>query len=371
VDEGLEEYRLFMLNAQAGVPDRKGVELETPFVGPGMRRSPQLRYIPSRLSLVPRLLEGPLPPDVVLLHTSPPRTGSVSLGTEVNILPATVEQVRRRGGLVLAQVNPRMPFTYGDGVLALDEIDIAIDVDQPLASPSATTLDDAARHIGDLLAHRVPDGATLQAGIGAVPDATLLGLRERRELRIWTEMFSDGVLALDRVGALDRSSPITASFIFGSTELYSWVDGNERVRLLRTEKTNDPGLIRANRRMTSVNTALQVDLFGQANAARIGRRIYSGTGGQTDFVVGALHSTGGQALIALRSWHPRADLSTIVPLVDEPVTSFQMTAVVTEQGVAEVFGQDQRAQARNLIEKAAHPSVREELWEEAVALFLA
>jgi acyl-CoA hydrolase len=371
VDDGLEEYRLFMLNAQAGVPDRKGVELETPFVGPGMRRSPQLRYIPSRLSLVPRLLEGPLPPDLVLLHTSPPRTGSVSLGTEVNILPATVEQVRRRGGLVLAQVNPRMPFTYGDGVLALDEIDIAIDVDQPLASPSATTLDDAARHIGDLLAHRVPDGATLQAGIGAVPDATLLGLRERRELRIWTEMFSDGVLALDRVGALDRSSPITASFIFGSTELYSWVDGNERVRLLRTEKTNDPGLIRANRRMTSVNTALQVDLFGQANAARIGRRIYSGTGGQTDFVVGALHSTGGQALIALRSWHPRADLSTIVPLVDEPVTSFQMTAVVTEQGVAEVFGQDQRAQARNLIEKAAHPSVREELWEEAVALFLA
>jgi acyl-CoA hydrolase len=371
VDGGLEEYRLFMLNAQAGVPDRNGVELETPFVGPGMRQSPHLRYIPSRLSLVPRLLESSLPPDVILLHTSLPRTGSVSLGTEVNILPAAVDQVRRRGGLVLAQVNPRMPFTHGDGVLALDEIDLAVEADQPLASPAETTPDDAARRIGELLAHRVPDGATLQTGIGAVPDATMLGLRDRRELRIWTEMFSDGVLALDRAGALDRASPITASFIFGSTELYSWVDGNERVRLLRTEKTNDPGLIRANRRMTSVNTALQVDLFGQANAARIGRRIYSGTGGQTDFVVGALHSAGGQALIALRSWHPRANLSTIVPLVDEPVTSFQMTAVVTEQGVAEVFGQDQRVQARNLIEEAAHPSVREELWEEAAALFLA
>jgi acyl-CoA hydrolase len=123
--------------------------------------------------------------------------------------------------------------------------------------------------------------------------------------------------------------------------------------------------------MVSVNSALQVDLFGQANASRIGRRIYSGFGGQSDFVVGALHSPGGQAFVALRSWHPRADCSTIVPLVDEPVTSYQMTAVVTEQGVADVFGQDQRTQARNLIEQAAHPRMREELWEEARALHLA
>jgi acyl-CoA hydrolase len=122
--------------------------------------------------------------------------------------------------------------------------------------------------------------------------------------------------------------------------------------------------------MVSVNSALQVDLFAQANASRIGRLIYSGTGGQADFVVGALHAIGGQALVALRSWHPRADCSTIVPLVDEPVTSFQMSAVVTEQGVAEVFGQDQHSQARNLIEEAAHPDAREELWEEATAMHL-
>ena len=113
-----------------------------------------------------------------------------------------------------------------------------------------------------------------------------------------------------------------------------------------------------------------MDLFGQANASRIGRRIYSGTGGQTDFVVGAMHAPGGQALVALRSWHPRADCSTIVPLVEEPVTSSQMTAVVTEQGVAEVFGHDQLTQARNLITRAAHPRVRDELWEEAEALYL-
>ena len=123
--------------------------------------------------------------------------------------------------------------------------------------------------------------------------------------------------------------------------------------------------------MTSVNTALEVDLFGQANASRIDARIHSGFGGQTDFVVGALHSPGGQAFIALRSWHPRADVSTVVPLVDEPVTSFQQSAVVTEHGVAELFGFDQRQQARHLIEEAAHPRVRDELWEEAAHLGLA
>jgi acyl-CoA hydrolase len=184
-------------------------------------------------------------------------------------------------------------------------------------------------------------------------------------------MFSDSVLELERVGALDRGKPITTSFLFGSPELYAWVDGNPRVQMARTETTNDPSRIAANTAMTSVNTALQVDLFGQANASRIGAKIYSGFGGQTDFIVGALHSPGGQALIALRSWHPRANRSTIVPLVDEPVTSFQMTAVVTEQGVAEVFGHDQKTQARHLIDHAAHPDVREELWEEAHALSLA
>ena len=147
--------------------------------------------------------------------------------------------------------------------------------------------------------------------------------------------------------------------------------GNPRVQVLRTEVTNAPALIAANSAMTSINTALQVDLFGQANASRIAARIHSGFGGQTDFTVGALHSVGGQALMALRSWHPKADVSTIVAMVDEPVTSFQHTAVVTEQGVAPMFGHDEQTQARHLIEHAAHPSVREELWEEAVALGLA
>jgi acyl-CoA hydrolase len=370
VDAALPAYRLWALNGQPGLPDRDGVVLETPFVGPGMRRSPRLRYLPSRLSLVPTLLTSRTPPDTVVLHTTRPRGGKVSLGTEVNVLPAAVEAARSRNGLVVAQVNDHLPWTYGDAELDLALIDVLVEADEPLTHGAVAVVDEQSARIGSLVADRVSDGATLQAGIGAVPDATMHGLVGRRGLRIWTEMFSDSVLALERAGALDPTVPITASFLFGSEELLDWVDGNERVHMTRTEVTNDPGRIARNPAMVSVNTALQVDLFGQANASRIQARIHSGFGGQTDFIVGALHSPGGQAVIALRSWHPKADVSTIVPLVDEPVTSFQMSTVVTEQGVAEVFGRDQHDQARQLIEHAAHPTVREELREEAVELGL-
>jgi acyl-CoA hydrolase len=370
VDGAVPTYRLNVLNAQVGIPARDGVVHETSFVGPGMRASESLSYVPTRLSLLPLLFRTSLPPDVVVLHTSTPVRGSVSLGTEVNVLPAAIEEVRRRGGLVLAQLNQQMPFTFGDAVIPVDVVDHAIEVDEPLATPVRHVPDDAAEQIGRRIAARVTNGSVLQSGIGAVPDATLAALTGHRGLGVWTEMFSDGVLALDRAGALDVDRPVTASFLFGSTDLYAWVDRNQRVRMLRTEKTNDPALIGRNNDMVSVNAALQVDLFGQANASRIGRRIYSGFGGQTDFVVGALHAPGGQALVALRSWHPKADRSTIVPLVDEPVTSFQMSAVVTEQGVAEIAGRDQRTQARHLIDRAAHPSARDDLWEEAHALHL-
>ncbi len=370
LDAALDSYRLWALNGQPGLPVRDGVVLETSFVGPGMRRSPRLSYVPSRLSLVPLLLGTAQVPDVVLLHTTRPRGGKVSLGIEVNVRPAAVDAVRRRGGLVIAQVNDRLPWTFGDAELDLDLVDVLVEADEPVPVPVHVPIDTDAARIGALVAERVPDGATLQAGIGAVPDATMHGLVGRRGLRVWTEMFSDSVLALEKAGALDPAVPITASFLFGSEELIEWVDGNERIRMVRTEVANDPALIAQNPAMVSVNTALQVDLFGQANASRIGARIHSGFGGQTDFIVGALHSPGGQAFIALRSWHPRADVSTIVPMVEEPVTSFQMSAVVTEQGVAEMFGRDQTAQAVGLIDHAAHPDVRDELREEAVALGL-
>ncbi|MFZ2502461.1 MAG: acetyl-CoA hydrolase/transferase C-terminal domain-containing protein [Nocardioides sp.] len=371
IDEALSSYRLWVLNAQPGLPDRDGVVLETAFVGPGMRRSPRLTYTPSRLSLVPALFSGLQPPDMVVVHTSRPRDGKFSLGTEVNILPAALEAVRRRGGVVVAQVNKFMPWTFGDALIDESMVDVVVEADEELTTAPVTAIDDESALIGAKVAARVPDGATLQAGIGAVPDAALRGLTSRRGLRVWTEMFSDSVLELERAGAMDRNVKLHTSFLFGSPELMEWVDGNDRVKMIRTETANNPTKIARNPAMISVNTALQVDLFGQANASRIGGRIHSGFGGQTDFIVGALHSQGGQALLALRSWHPKADCSTIVPLVDEPVTSFQPTAVVTEQGVAEVFGYDQRAQVRHLIRDAAHPRVREELWEEAAVLGLA
>jgi acyl-CoA hydrolase len=365
VDRALPGYRLNVLNAGPGIPTRHGVVHETSFAGAGMRRSPSLAYVPSRLSMVPALWRKALPPDVVVLHTSTPRGGRVSLGVEVNVLPAAVEQARARGGLVVAQVNPRMPYTFGDGELDAGLVDLAFEVDEPLQVHAPEPLDVASRVIGELVAALVPDGATLQTGIGAVPDASLAGLSGRRGLRVWSEMFSDGILALERAGALDSVWPLTASFLVGSQELYAWVDGNKRVRLRRTEVANDPAVIARQRGMTSINTALQVDLFGQVNASRIGERIHSGFGGATDFLVGALHAEGGQALVAMRSWHPRADVSTVVPLLDQPATSFQPSAVVTEHGVAPVWGRAEREQAEGLIELAAHPKVREELREEA------
>lgn len=367
----LPHARLHALNAQRNLPLHDGVVPETTFVGPGYRRHPRLSYVPSRLSMVPRLFHGPLAPDVVVVHTTTPRNGKVSLGLEVNVLPAAIEAARSHGALVVAQLNPRMPWTFGDAEISVDDIDLGVEVDIPLATHDPRTPGEDARLIGSRVAAEIRDGATLQAGIGEVPDATIAGVLERRNLRIWTEMFSDGVLTLEKEGALDRGVPIRTSFIFGSQELYDWAHDNPRIHMLRTEVTNAPAQIAQQPMMTSINTALQVDLFDQANASRIGTRIYSGFGGQTDFTVGASHSQGGRAFMALRSWHPRADVSTIVPLVDEPVTSFQHTAVVTEQGIAWMWGRDEREQARNLIDHAAHPDVRDDLWEEAAALGLA
>ena len=366
----LPEFTLHALNAQQGLPDRPGITMETCFVGSGMRKRDGLVYIPARLSMVPKLFASTCPPDIVIVHTSPAVDGKVSLGVEVNILPAAIEAARARGGLVIAQINPQMPYTFGDSEIGIDEIDVAVDVDVALPSPKQLDIDDVSRAIGDRVAHRVTNDSTMQLGIGAVPDAVLASLRSRRGLRIWSEMFSDGVLQLDQAGALNPTTPIVSSFLFGSPELYAWVDRNPRITMLRTEKTNEPANIAANPAMTSVNTALEVDLFAQANAGRVGGHIYSGFGGQTDFIVGALHSPGGQAILALRAWHPRANVSTIVPLIDEPVTSFQATAIITEQGTAPIWGYSQQAQAKHLIEQTADPRVREELWEEARALNL-
>ncbi|MGL5861336.1 MAG: acetyl-CoA hydrolase/transferase family protein [Phycicoccus sp.] len=367
VNRALAAYRVWVLNAAAGVPDRVRVVAETPFVGPGMRRHPALAYHPARLSTVPLLFAGATPPDVVVAHCAPPERGHLSLGIEVDVMPAAIEACRARGGLVVAVVNSRMPYTYGDAQVSVELVDLAVELDAPLLSPAAMVADAASLGVAERVTALVCDGATIQTGIGAIPDAAVGGLTGHRGLGLWTEMFSDGLLVLERAGALDPDRPVTSSFCVGSPELYAHVHHNPRIRMLRTEKVNDPALIAANPAMTSINTALEVDLYGQANASRVGGRVHSGYGGQTDFIVGALHSRGGRALLALRSWHPRVNVGAVVPVLDEPVTSFQPTAVVTENGVAHLFGADEAAQAAALVDRAAHPRAREALWDAARA----
>ncbi len=369
-DASLPEFRLHMVNAQPGIPDRVGITYESAFVGAGMRRHERLQYIPSRLSLVPVLFRDHFVPNVVMVNTSQMRDGKFSLGTEVNILPAAIEAARATGGIVIAQANSRMPYTFGDGELDESMIDYVLEVDEPLAEKPVAAPNDAAEVIGGRVADLLSDGATLQLGIGAIPDAVVTRLVEKRDLRVWSEMFSDGVLALSRANALDSGRPITASFIFGSRELYDWVNLNDAIEMRRTETTNDPANISRQQRMTSINTALQVDLHDQANASHVNGRIYSGFGGSTDFIVGALHSHGGKSIMALQSWHPKAKTSTIVPRLAEYVTSFQHSHVITEQGVADCFGHTEHEQATNLIEQAAHPDARAGLRAAAAELGL-
>ena len=360
-DEVIPEFTLHMLNAQPGIPDREGITYESAFVGAGMRRHPRLNYIPSRLSLLPVVIRDYARPDVVFLHTSEQRHDTVSLGTEVNILPAAIETAHAHGGIVIAQANKQMPYTYGDAQIYESEIDYLLEVDEPLLVKPETIFSDESLMIGDRIASLIEDHSTLQLGIGAIPDSVLNSLKERKDLRIWTEMFSDGVFNLHKLGVLDQDVPITASFIFGTQELYEWLHLNRRVQMLRTEKTNDPSMIARQARMTSINAALQIDLYDQANASHVRGQIYSGFGGSTDFIVGALHSRGGRSFMALPSWHPKAKVSSIVPRLSENVTSFQHSFVVTEQGAAACFGHTQSEQAVNLINNAAHPDAREEL----------
>ncbi len=359
VDQFLPTFTLHMLNAQPGIPHRPGVQHESAFVGPGMRGSSNLTYIPSRLSMVPLVYGTTCIPHVVIIHTSAEKFGALSLGTEVNVLPAAIEAARKNGGIVIAQANTQMPYTFGDAQISTDDIDYVIEVDEPLATHTRTASSSVAQAIGQKIAQEIPDRSTLQLGIGGIPDSVLDSLIEHQGLRIWTEMFSDGVLELHKRGALDPESQLTASFVFGSQELYDWLHLNQSVRMMRTETTNSPAHISQQRRMTSVNAALQVDLFDQANASRINTRIYSGFGGSTDFIVGAMHSEDGRSFMALPSWHDKSNSSTIVPLLDEPVTSFQHSFVVTENGIAQCAGVSQAQQARNLIDQAAHPAARD------------
>src|ERR1019366_7218705 len=236
-------FRFFVLNAQAGWPQREGIITETPFVGAGVRSDDDLKYLPMRLSLVPRLFATSRPPDVVMIQTSTPRNGKVSLGIETNLLPAAIEEVRRRGGLVIAQLNRHMPYTFGDAEIVVDDVDFAIEIDAALPSPAERPPDEAALIIGENVASLSNDGSTLQLGIGQLPDAALDCMPHRRHLGVWSEMLSDGIMKLDHAGAIDVNRVMTSTFLFGSREMYEWADENPRLVMRRTAVANNPSRI--------------------------------------------------------------------------------------------------------------------------------
>jgi acyl-CoA hydrolase len=361
VTQNLEQARLFVLNPQAGWPSESPHITETPFIGPGARHAPDVEYIPMRLSLVPKLFATSRPPDVVLIQTSTPLHGKVSLGIEVNLMPAAIEQARARGGLVIAQINSEMPYTFGDGEISVEHVDLAIEIDQPLPSPATHAPDDAADLIGERIGDMATDGCTIQVGIGQLPDAALGQMRSKRELAVWSELISDGILELERIGCLNRSRPMISTFLFGSQELYEWAHRNPRLEMRRTEIVNDPSNIAAQPQMLSINTALEVDLFAQANASYVRGEIYSGFGGQPDFVAGALHAQGGHSVIALRSWHDKSGSSSVLPVLTNPTCSFQHSAIISEHGRADLLGQSQLDQSRAIIEHVADPRARDAL----------
>ena len=348
------------------------------FVGGNVRGAVaegQADYIPVFLSEVPALFRHHiLPLDVALVQVSPPdRHGFCSLGVSVDATKAAVETAQT----VVAQINPQMPRTHGDGLIHVDAIDFGVEVDDPLPEAPPRALTDVERAIGRHVAALVDDGATLQMGIGAIPDAVLAALGDHRDLGIHTEMFSDGIIELVErgviTGARKRKHPgkIVGSFLMGTRRLYDFVDDNPQVAMLDCAYVNDTRVIRQNPRVTAINSAIEVDLTGQVVADSIGTRMYSGVGGQMDFIRGASLSQGGKPIIALPST-TRRGASRIVPFLQEGAgvvtTRAHVHYVATEYGVANLYGKNLRERARLLID-LAHPDHREALEEAALARF--
>ena len=345
------------------------------FIGSNVREAVQMGradFMPIFLSEIPSWIRSDRGHvDVALIQVSPPDAhGLVSLGVSVDVVRAAVDTA----DMVVAEVNPRMPRTHGDSFLSVDAIAKLVPVDQPLFSMVARPLDDVARAIGDHVASLVPDEATLQLGIGAVPDAVLVALSGHDDLGIHTEMFSDGVVDLVEKGVITgrckniNRGKIVTSFVIGSPSLYEWVHDNPLVMMRDSGYTNNPRTIAKHDRMMSINSALAVDLTGQVCADSIGTKMFSGIGGQVDFVRGAVASEGGSAIIALPSTAKGGQLSRIQCMLESGsgvVTSRgDVRFVVTEFGVADLWGRSVRERALALV-AIAHPDHREQLARDA------
>ncbi|EED35588.1 4-hydroxybutyrate coenzyme A transferase [Luminiphilus syltensis NOR5-1B] len=329
-------------------------------------------YVPMFLSEIPKLFrKGEQRVDTVLVQVSPPdRHGNCSLGISVEATKAACDVADR----IIAHINPLMPRTHGDGFINVRDIDSAYEQVEPLINTATPTGSEIEGKIGANVASLVDDGACLQMGIGAIPDAALHCLTNHKNLGVHTEMFSDGVLPLLASGVINNSQKKVApgrsvtGFTMGSDALYDHVNDNPEVAFLDIEFVNNPTVIAKNARVTSINSALQIDLSGQVCADSIGHQIYSGVGGQVDFVLGATYSLHGKSIIAMPATAREGALSRLVTTLEAGAgvvtTRAQVDYVVTEFGVAELRGRSLGQRAADLI-AIAHPDFREALSREA------
>ena len=333
-------------------------------------------YVPVFLSDVPQLFDTAFPLDVAFINVTPPdKHGFCSLGTSVEAIHAAI----RASDTVVAQLNRAMPRTLGDSFIHVDEIDLAVEVDVPPYERPVGPIGEIEHRIGEYVADLVPDGATLQLGIGAIPAATALALTNKRDLGIHTEMFTDSVVDLVETGVVNGSrkernrGKIVTAFMLGTSRLYRFAHDNPMVEMRPVNFTNDTHIIRSFARMVAINSAIEVDLTGQVVADSIGRRFYSGVGGQMDFIRGAALAPEGRAIIALPATAAGGRVSRIVPAIQEGAgvvtTRAHVRTVVTEWGVADLFGKSVRERARALI-GIAHPDFRAELTAQAQRLYL-
>lgn len=340
------------------------------FVGANLRDRighDRVDYLPCFLSEIPALFKsGRFTLDVALIHISPPDAhGFCSLGTSVDIARAAVDNAK----LVLAQVNQQMPRTHGDSFIHLDQISHYIEVDEPLPESPPPPVKNQDKIIGQYIVDLIEDGSTLQTGIGSIPDAVLASLKNHRHLGIHTEMWSDGTLELIKCGAVDNSRKVihpgktVSGFIIGTKAVYDFIHDNPSVVQLDIGYVNNPFNIARNPKVVAINSAVEIDLTGQVCADSIGSRIISGVGGQMDFIRGASLSRNGKPIIALPS-RTRHGQSRIVPVLNTGAgvvtTRAHIHYVVTEYGVADLYGKTLQKRAKELI-RIAHPEDRENL----------
>lgn len=324
-------------------------------------------FTPVYFSEIPAILGEELRPNVTLLQVSPPDDhGYCSLGVSVDYTKGAAQQA----DLVIAQVNRFMPRTLGDSFLHVTDIDCFVEADTPIIELAPPKITEVERAIGQNVAELIRDGDTLQLGIGAIPDAVLLFLKEKHDLGIHTEMFSDGVVELVEAGVItNRKKTLhrgqsVATFLMGTRRLYDYVDNNPAVAMYPVDYVNDPYVIGKNDNLVSINSCVQIDIMGQVVSTSAGLRQISGVGGQVDFVRGANLSKGGRAIMAMPSTTGKGRISKIVPFLDpgSAVTTSRndVNYVVTEYGIAQLRGKSLRQRAEALID-IAHPDFRAEL----------